>query len=432
MKQRFLNILFWSVLAAAFIGPGTVTTAASAGAGFGYALIWALVFSTIACYVLQEASARLTLVSGFNLGEAMKQEFSSTLPGRMAIMLALISIVLGCAAYEAGNILGAVSGLILLFEIPQYLFVLAIGVLAWIILWFGTIERIALLLGIVVAIMGLCFLSTALLMEHSLGDLFRSSVIPSAPAGSELLVLGLIGTTVVPYNIFLGSGMKHNQSAGEMKLSMAVAIGLGGLISIAVLLVGTSIAGSFSFEALSEALTSQLGGWAAVLFGVGLFSAGLSSSLTAALAASVTAKSILRDESSSAKWQADGIYFRSVWIGVLCIGLFFGIINVQPIPVIILAQALNGLILPVIAVMLIILINHSRLIPKAFQNSILYNTFTGVIVFLTVVIGVNNVFRALSRAFELALVDEILILISAAVISLLITWPVIKKIKSVN
>jgi Mn2+/Fe2+ NRAMP family transporter len=432
MKQRFLNILFWSVLAAAFIGPGTVTTAASAGAGFGYALIWALIFSTIACYVLQEASARLTVVSGNNLGEAMKQEFSSTLPGRMAIMLALFSIILGCAAYEAGNILGAVSGLILLFEIPQYLFVLGIGVLAWIILWYGTIERIALLLGVVVAIMGLCFLSTALLMDHSFTDLFRSAVIPSAPAGSELLILGLIGTTVVPYNIFLGSGMKHSQSAGEMKLSMAVAIGLGGLISVAVLLVGTSIAGSFSFVSLSEALTAQLGGWAAILFGVGLFSAGLSSSLTAALAASITARSILRSESNSGKWKRDGRWFRSVWIGVLGIGLFFGVINVQPIPVIILAQALNGLILPVIAVMLLILINHSKLIPTEYQNSLFYNFFTGVIVFITVVIGVNNVFRALSRAFELPLVDEVLILTSAAVISLLIAWPVIKKIKTVN
>ena len=56
MKKRFLNILFWSILSAAFIGPGTVTTAASAGAEFSYKLIWALIFSVIACYVLQELS----------------------------------------------------------------------------------------------------------------------------------------------------------------------------------------------------------------------------------------------------------------------------------------------------------------------------------------------------------------------------------------
>ena len=53
--RRLAAILFWSIIAAAFIGPGTVTTAASAGAAFELRLLWALVFSTVACLVLQEA-----------------------------------------------------------------------------------------------------------------------------------------------------------------------------------------------------------------------------------------------------------------------------------------------------------------------------------------------------------------------------------------
>ena len=68
--QRLLNILLWSVIAAAFIGPGTVTTAASSGARFGFALLWALLFSTVACLVLQEASARVAVVSGRTLALA--------------------------------------------------------------------------------------------------------------------------------------------------------------------------------------------------------------------------------------------------------------------------------------------------------------------------------------------------------------------------
>jgi len=63
-----LPVLFWSVISAAFIGPGTVTTAASAGSGFGTQLLWALTFSTLACIILQEAAARLTIVSGKSLG----------------------------------------------------------------------------------------------------------------------------------------------------------------------------------------------------------------------------------------------------------------------------------------------------------------------------------------------------------------------------
>ncbi|HLM67497.1 MAG TPA: divalent metal cation transporter, partial [Longimicrobium sp.] len=108
--KRILQVLFWSLIPAAFIGPGTVTTAASAGAGHGYALLWALTFSTIATLVLQEASARITVVSGRNLAEAIRDRFRGGAAGVLVVMLVLGAIVLGNAAYEAGNVLGASAG----------------------------------------------------------------------------------------------------------------------------------------------------------------------------------------------------------------------------------------------------------------------------------------------------------------------------------
>lgn len=432
MKQRLLNILFWSVISAAFIGPGTVATAASAGAGFGYALIWALIFSTVACYVLQETSARLTVVSGYNLGQCLKRVFSETYAGIVITWLALFSILLGCAAYEAGNIIGAVAGITLLFSLPERILVLAIGTIAGIILWSGRIEKIAILLGCIVAVMGFCFLGTALLMEHEISGIFSASFIPSVPIGSEILVLGLIGTTVVPYNIFLGSGLRHSQTPTEMKISLAIAIGIGGIISIAVLLVGTAITGRFTFDALAEALELNLGNRASLLLGTGLFAAGISSTLTAALAASVTARSILSNEENAGKWSAGGRYFRTIWIGVLLTGVFFGILGLQPVPVIILAQALNGIILPIIAVILLILINHTGLIPVRHQSGVLYNLLTGAVVFTSIVIGLTNVARALTPVLDIALADEQVILVAAIVLALAISLPVIVKIKNVR
>ena len=107
--SRWSSILLWSVLAAAFIGPGTVTTAASAGASFGFALLWALLFSTLACVVLQEASARLTIVSGQSLGRVLRLRYPGTWLGTAMLLLLFGAIVVGCAAYEAGNILGGVA-----------------------------------------------------------------------------------------------------------------------------------------------------------------------------------------------------------------------------------------------------------------------------------------------------------------------------------
>jgi len=100
VKKRPLNILFWSVLSAAFIGPGTVTTAASAGADFGFGIVWALTFSIIACVVIQEASARLTLATGRNLGQSIRNHFAGRPLGRVVMGMVAGGIILGCAAYE--------------------------------------------------------------------------------------------------------------------------------------------------------------------------------------------------------------------------------------------------------------------------------------------------------------------------------------------
>lgn len=429
MKKRFLNILFWSILSAAFIGPGTVTTAASAGAEFGYTLIWALIFSTIACYVLQEAAARIYAVSGINLGEGIQKEYAGSNIGNLIVGLVLISILIGCAAFEAGNIVGAAAGISLLSDsIPQWLIVGGIGGVAGVLLWKGTVKQIATLLGIVVAVMGFCFLITAFLIPHYLFQLFGDGLTPTIPSGSEILVLGLIGTTVVPYNIFLGSGLKHTQNLSEMKASMLIAIGLGGFISITILLTGTAISGLFTFEALAIALSERLGNWAYALLGIGLFGAGISSTLTAALAASITAQSLLSKPGDDQKWSESSFRFRLVWIGVLLTGILFGLLNFQPVPVIILAQALNGIILPVIAIILFLMINNSRIIEKQHQNKLFYNIVTAVVVFLSILIGLTNLFRASFRIVESNWISPTTILLLSFVIFALFMIPLAKNI----
>lgn len=425
MKKRLLHILFWSVISAAFIGPGTVTTAASAGAGFGYSLIWALIFSTAACYVLQEASARITAASGLNLGEAMRQQYSHSMAGKGLIMLSLVAILSGCIAFEAGNILGAVAGVeVITGSIPVSVIVSVIGLIAAVILWNGTVKQIATVLGLIVAVMGICFVITALLIPHDIGEMFMSGFKPEIPAGAEILVLGLIGTTVVPYNIFLGSGLRHTQTVSEMKTSLMIAIGLGGFVSIAILLTGTAISGVFTFEALADALSERIGIWGEMLLGIGLFGAGISSALTAALAASVTAKSLLAASGSDQNWAENRLRFRLVWMIVLATGLVFGVIGLQPVPVIIFAQALNGIILPVIAVVLFLLMNNQNVLKRKFRNGRFYNALTALVVYLTILIGITNVLRAASRVFDFSLPGQLTITVMSLLIFLIIMVPV--------
>lgn len=427
MRTRVLNILFWSVLSAAFIGPGTITTAASAGASYGFTLLWTLVFSTVACIVLQEASARLTIASGKNLGQAIKHRFQYSKIGRFTGYLVLISILLGCAAYEAGNILGGVAGASLISDTSTVVLTLLIGTAAFLLLWFGSTKVIAQSLGVIVAIMGICFLTTAVIMKPSFVSVFSSAFIPRLPTGSEILIIGLIGTTVVPYNLFLGSGIKHTQNLKEMRFSLSLAVILGGIVSMAVLVVGTSISGEFNYEALGTSLGTVLGNWASVFFGIGLFAAGLSSALTAPLAAALTARGFLGTDDDVA-WQDRGKYMRVVWSSVLLIGVAFGVLQVQPVPAIILAQALNGIILPFITIFLLLVMNDASLLDKASINSHSYNFLMGTIVFATLVIGLTNLAKALNNISDVALVNEEYIIYASTVIALLVAWPVVQKI----
>lgn len=424
MKQRLLNILFWSVISAAFIGPGTITTAASAGASFGYTLLWALLFSTVACIVLQEASSRLTTVSGLNLGQAIRAYLFHKFWGRIAAYLALTAIILGCVAYEAGNILGAVAGASLIWDIPSHWLTLTIGVLAFVLFWAGSVHLIARVMGLVVAFMGVCFLTTAFIIQPSLSDLFTGALVPRFPPESGMLILALIGTTVVPYNIFLGSGIVSDQSLSEMRWSLGIAIVLGGIISMAVLVVGASITSTFTFEALARELARSLGGWAATFLGLGLFAAGFSSAVTAPLAAAITAQSVLQHRVDPQKWNEESRNYRMVWGGVLLTGLIFGAINIRPIPAIILAQALNGIILPLVAIFLLLMMNNRQLLNRETVNSTLLNIMMGLVVFITVIIGTTNVFRALTNAFSIPMPGGNILFGSSVFFALLIGWPV--------
>jgi Mn2+/Fe2+ NRAMP family transporter len=426
--RRFLHILLWSIIAAAFIGPGTVTTAASAGTQYGFSLLWALLFSTVACLVLQEASARVTVVSNRTLAQAIRDRFRSGAVGLLVLLMVLGAVLLGCAAYEAGNILGSVAGIRLKAAAPPWLLTLAIGLVAGLLLYFGTTRLIARILGLVVALMGVMFLVTAVLMKPDFGAMIKGTLIPALPAGSSLLVLGLIGTTVVPYNVFLGSGIAAGQKLSELRFGLSVSIIVGGIISMGILVVGTAITASFSYPALAGALSQQVGRWAGTFFAIGLFAAGFSSAVTAPLAASITAQGLFAT-SGGESWSERSWPYRGVWLGVLAVGVFFGMTGVRPIPAIIVAQALNGILLPFVAVFLFIIVNDKELMGERGINSWPLNVLTGLVVAVTIVLGVSKTTGAITSAIGITDLPERAVLLAATAITALLAIPILRSVR---
>ena len=392
LRKGGLSLLLWSLIPAAFIGPGTVTTCSRAGAGFGLSLLWALTFSTLATLILQEAAARITIGSGHSLGEILALKYQE----KRAVWLKRLlfgAVAFGCMAYEAGNILGAVSGLMLVFDIPKAVLTGILGLVAAMLLWSGSIRGIANVLATVVFFMGIAFLAVALKSPAGFTKIATASLTPSFPDGSELLIIGLIGTTVVPYNLFLASGLSKGQEIGEMRWGLGLAVVIGGIISMAILLTGIQIQGDFSFQALSDSLAGSLGPWARILFGLGLFAAGASSAVTAPLATAITGQAVFGEKTST--WTAKSTPFRIVWAVVLFTGLLFGVSDIKPVPAIIAAQAINGILLPVVAVFLLLAVNDRRLLPVQFVNKTGWNIVMGLVVGAVSLLGIYNLWKGM-------------------------------------
>ncbi|MEZ0540741.1 NRAMP family divalent metal transporter [Fibrella arboris] len=381
------SILFWSVISAAFIGPGSVTACAIAGSTYGLDLLWVLTFATLGTVWLQEAASRITITTGRDLGQVIRQSYS----GKMGVWVAwalFLAIFLGCAAYQAGNILGAVSGLALLTGWPVTYLTVVVGLVCVALLWVGSTQGLANMLGLVVFAMGGAFVYVAFGAPVTPVALAKALVIPNVPSGSLLLINGLIGTTIVPYNLFFGSSISPNQSLSDMRLGIWVAVVLGGIISVVLLLAGLLIPGDFTYPHMAAVLAERVGAWAGTLFAFGLFAAGFASSLTAPLAAAITAQSLLNVPKNSGT-------FRLIWLAVLATGVGFGLANATPIPVIVAVQAINGILLPFVTVFLFIAVNNRRLLGEH-VNSLSQNLAMGLVVLVTAVLGGWNVWLALT------------------------------------
>lgn len=423
-RTRWTRVLLWSVIAAAFVGPGTVTAAAASGARFGSSLLWALTFSSLACFVLQEASARLTIVTGRSLGSHRTERGDR----HWAAPLTALTLMLGCAAYQAGNILGGASGASLGWEVSPRATTVAIGIATASLLFLGRSGAVARCLGLLVAAMGVAFVWTALQLSPSLPTLLRDASIPTLPDGSGLSILALVGTTIVPYNLFLGSGLAHGHTLREMRLGLALSIGLGVAISMAIVLVGTAVESPFSLEGLADVLAAQFGEGARRAFGVGLFAAGASSAITAPLAAAIAARALLGHERDP-RWSDGGLYYRAIWGGVLGVGLAFGLAQARPVPVILVAQALNGLLLPAATLYLLLAVNDARRMGRERLNSPTANLLMGAVAFVTLNLGLAGLFGSAAALLSPGLLDERLLLGGSTGLSLILALPLARTLR---
>jgi NRAMP (natural resistance-associated macrophage protein)-like metal ion transporter len=398
MKTFFKNIGPGPLVAAAFIGPGTVTLCTLAGVNFGYALLWAMVLSILTTIVLQEMAARLGIVTQKGLSEIIRSEIKNPALRSFVIILILSAIVIGNAAYEAGNISGGALGMQTLFGNPIIelgslkldIMSLIIGLVAFALLYLGNYKILEKALVFLVILLSLAFLT--IITKPNLIEVSKNIVFPKFPEGSILTIIGLIGTTVVPYNLFLHSSLaktkwKDKSDLGFARKDTIAAVVLGGIVSICIIISAASIPSQDISNAsdLAKGLEPLFGAYAKYFLAIGLFAAGITSAITAPLAAAFVASGCLG-------WSANlkSARFRAVWMFILGLGVVFSTVGFKSIEIIKFAQVTNGLLLPIIAGFLLWLMNKFSIL-GSYKNSKFQNILGIVILAITFFLGAKGI-----------------------------------------
>ena len=388
------------LVTAAFVGPGTVTTCTLMGASFGFALLWVLIFATLSTIVLQEMAARLGVAARLGLGEALMQTLSSSWAKVVVGVLVFTAIAVGNAAYQAGNLSGGALGLGTVFgdAVDHRIAIVSLAAIAGTLILIGRYKLIEALLTFLVIAMTIAFAATLFILQPPLFDVL-SGLMPRVPEGAWFGVAALIGTTVVPYNLFLHASTARQRWSDDVRLSEArsdtvISIGLGGLISIFILATAAASLFTQGLEVkngadMARSIEPAFGSAARYLVGFGLLAAGLTSAITAPLATGYVLSEIIPVRNDSQK----KILFRAAAVAILLIGATISLQNRRPVDIIFVAQVANGILLPVIVLFLMVVMNNRRLLGEH-VNGLLPNVFGGLATLTAFLIGTRTLLRA--------------------------------------
>ena len=288
-----------------YMDPGNWATDLEGGARFGYALIWVLLMSNMMAVLLQTLSARLGVVTGHDLAQACRAEYS---PAVNAVLWVLAEIAI--AATDLAEILGTIIALKLLFGLPLLWGCLVTAFDTFLLLYlqrWGMRQVEAVVLALVATI-GACFLIQIFMARPEWGGVV-SGLRPSLPPGALYVAIGILGATVMPHNLYLHSALVQTRRIGADRESKAVAcryylidsaiaLNAAFLVNAAILVVSAAVfyrhgIAVTSIEEAHRLLPSFLGGLAPILFGVALLCAGQSSTLTGTLAGQIVMEGYL-------------------------------------------------------------------------------------------------------------------------------------------
>ncbi len=394
MRKNFFRLGPGILITAAFIGPGTLTVCTIVGVNSGMLLLWAILFSVIITIISQNIVAKISWETKKGLAQVLLEHSKTPLKKWSLIILLISAIFFGNSAYEAGNITGAKIGLQQIIESKFFdltgfdILPLIICFLISAIYLMGGSEIIKKILLVIVVLMSFSFIFAAIITKPDFLSILNGLFIPRFNVNQLTLLLSVIGTTIVPYNLFLHSALVKNMSSvtdfKQIRMDTIISVSIGGLISLCIVMVAAN-SGLKSVESVSDlgiSLSPIYGELSEYLISIGLFGAGLSSAITAPLAASYVV-------SECFDWKQRENRSKYIFLFVLITGTIFSSLGLNPIVIIQLAQIFNGLLLPIIGLFLLLLVASNKL-KGYFKNQILIKTCLTLIIVFYIFLGLKN------------------------------------------
>ncbi|CAM3427728.1 NRAMP family divalent metal transporter [Parendozoicomonas haliclonae] len=382
------------LITAAFIGPGTITTASLAGADWSFGLLWAVVVATLLAFVMQDMSARLGLLTHTGIAGNLRKGLAGTSLKHILMPAIALLMLVSSSLYQAGNITGAQQGYLLLapqFTPPEYSLLIpaAITLIAAQLPLTGHFSRFENLLTFIVIAMVLLFGATLVYVVLTPTPEVITPTSADHRHSTLLLVSALIGTTIIPYNLFyhstLQAGAKpENISAyiSRLRKDYLLSIGLGGAIT-AILLATAALTlhgrnEAIEFADLPRQLYLLMGDFGHTCFAIGILAAGFSSALIAPLATATAISELMG-------WPAGCHQLTTrLLVPLICLmGLIIGTLPVKPILLIVFVQAGNALLLPLITLFLLYIIFRNKINTHWLEScfglaTLLFTLFWGV------------------------------------------------------
>jgi NRAMP (natural resistance-associated macrophage protein)-like metal ion transporter len=391
--RRFLLVMGPGIITANVDNdPGGITTYSLAGARYGYDLVWTLVPITVALVVVQEMCARMGAVTGKGLADLVRENF-----GVRITFYAMLLLLVADLGNTVAEFAGAAASLEI-FGVPRFVTVPVVAVFVWWLVVYGNYKQVEKIF-LTACVFYLSYVASGILAVPSWGAVARESIRPHVAFGDAYLVMlvGLVGTTIAPWMQFYQQAavVEKGVTLEQYRYSRLDVISGCVFTDVVAFFIIVACAATLHVRGVNvetaaeaaEALRPLAGPYCAALFAFGLFNAAVFSASILPLATAYSVCEAFGWETGVNKRLREAPHFYALYTGLIVAG---GAVILVPgiplLPVMYLSQVANGVLLPVVLVLMLLLVNRSDLMGEH-RNSRAANTVAWVTVAVMTVLS---------------------------------------------